>query len=192
MKALALLLGVIGFTVPMLWISPRLAEGQQLLQGEPAIGGPGFIDRRHQATGAFLATAEEIYRHYCSHCHGEDATGGGRLWASELSPEPPDLTTLEADEAYLVAAIRDGSATHGKSNLCPPWGRTISPPDVQRLARYLLELGGQSSPVRDQTAAASDLQRQPFPWLLMLVVFGEIAILWRMLYRQKEGSNAIP
>lgn len=150
-----------------------------------------LINRREQARRAFLASPEGIYRHYCSHCHGDDAMGGGRLWASELSPSPADLTALGLDMESLMAAIRDGSASQGKSNLCPPWGRTISPANLQRLAQYIVSLGEETSPPASQSAVPTEPVGEPLPWLLAAVLFGELALLWRMLRRKKEASNVV-
>ncbi len=157
--------------------------------------GQEIINRQEQARGMVLTTPHSIYRHYCAHCHGEDARGRGRLWASELSPTPANLTMLGADEDYLIAAIRDGSTAHGKSNLCPPWGRTISPVNIERLARYVASLGGKTSmspPARAEARGSlPEPVREPFPWLLGLFILAEIGVLGGMLRRRKEGSSLV-
>ena len=142
-----------------------------------------LINRREQARSAFLATPQGIYQSYCAHCHGDEAEGSGRLWATELSPSPPDLTALETDKEYLLAVIRDGSGAQGKSNLCPPWGGTISPADVERLAQYILSLRSETS-TPEPTIPAEPV-REAFPWLLLAVVLGEAAFLWRLLRGEK-------
>ncbi len=155
-------------------IAPSASLGQEDLT----------IDRRQQARDAFLATPQGVYEHYCAHCHGDDGTGGGRLWASELSPPPADLTALGEDRDYVIEAIRDGSAVHGKSNLCPPWGSTISATNIERLAQHVVSLGGERASEMDvQPVSAS------FPWLLLLIVLAEIALLWWML--RKEAPHAL-
>lgn len=155
-------------------LAPAMSLGQEHL----------IINRRDQARGAFLATPQGVYGHYCAHCHGEDGTGGGRLWASELSPAPADLTGLGVDRDYVIEAIREGSAVHGKSNLCPPWSPTISTANIERLAQYVLSLGSEAAP---------EIQTQPvreaFPWMVMLVVLAEIALLRRML--SKRSSHVV-
>ncbi len=158
--------------------------------------GQEIINRQEQARGMVLTTPQSIYRHYCAHCHGENARGGGRLWASELSPTPANLTTLGVSEDYLIAAIRDGSTAHGKSNLCPPWGRTISPANIERLARYVASLGAETSmspPARAEALGSlSDPVREPFPWLLGLFIPAEVGVLWVMLQRRKGGASRVP
>jgi mono/diheme cytochrome c family protein len=167
--------------VPFIWQTGR---GQEI------------INRQEQARGMVLTTPQSIYRHYCAHCHGENAMGGGRLWASELSPTPANLTTLGVSEDYLIAAIRDGSTAHGKSNLCPPWGRTISPANIERLARYIASLGGKkptdSNPsVSSMLTATPEAVREPFPWLLSIVLLAEIGLLgWILRAKALSGQRS--
>ncbi len=173
--------GLTAWVLVLAVLVPEVAEGQQNL-----------INRREEARAAFQATSQGVYDHYCAHCHGDDGTGSGRLWASELSPRPADLTALDADREYLITAIRDGSASHGKSNLCPPWGRTISPTDIERLAHYITALGSGTSaaPVSEADALPQPVG-EPFPWLLSGVVLAELVLLWQMFRRKKEVSHAV-
>lgn len=157
-----------------------------------AVAGNELIDRRDQARGAFLATPQGVYQHYCAHCHGDDATGGGRLWATELSPSPADLTALKADKQYVLAVIRDGSTAHGKSKLCPPWRQTISPADAERLAQYIISLGGKTPPLPSQPPTLPETAGEPFPWFLVAALIGEIVLLWQMQRRRKEVTNRVP
>lgn len=149
-----------------------------------------FINRQKQARGTFLATPHGLYDHYCAHCHGDEAKGNGRLWSSGLLPMPADLTALEASEQDLVAMIRDGSAALGKSNHCPPWGRTLSAPDIERLAQYLVSLAGKTllPPV---SAARREPEREPFPWIPTTALLGETVLLWRLIRRWRKTSNAL-
>lgn len=167
MKPLFCFKAMIGFALIMTTCLVQVVKAQEL------------INRRDQVRGAFLATPSGIYGHYCAHCHGDNAKGGGRLWATELSPSPPDLTELEADKEYFLAVIRNGSAAQGKSNLCPPWGRTISPANVERLAQYILSLRSETS--APEPTIPFEPVRETFPWLLVAVVLGEAAFLWHML-----------
>ena len=155
-----------------------------------------LINRREQHRKMELLTPQMIYTHYCAHCHGEDGTGGGRLWPSELSPKPADLRALGVNEDYLIAAIREGSGVHGKSNRCPPWGRTISPADVQRLARYVLALANgnltgldmpDSLPSMDGLEPVTD----PFPWVVCLFIVAEMGLLVLMFRHRKGGVDLV-
>lgn len=155
---------------------PRVALAQDL------------IHRRDQARSAFLSSPQGIYRHFCAHCHGEEGKGDGRFWASELSPPPADLT-VQSDKQYVIAVIRGGSVAHGRSNLCPPWDRTISSANVERLAQYVVSLGGKTS-LPPSGPVAPHLE--PFPWLLVAVLVSQVLALWRMLRRKKAVSNVVP
>ncbi|MFQ5722871.1 MAG: c-type cytochrome [Terriglobia bacterium] len=163
------------------------ALGPALALAQPAPG-QELINRRQQARGAFLATPQGLYRHYCAPCHGENADGEGSFWAIELEPRPADLTALAADKEYVLEVIRDGSVGHGKSNLCPPWGRTISPANQERLAQYVASLSHETSASVPQAEPVTE----PFPWLLVVLLLGEIVILWRLFRARKEASNAVP
>ncbi|MFQ5776568.1 MAG: c-type cytochrome [Terriglobia bacterium] len=154
--------------------------------------GEELINRRDQARAAFLATPQAIYRHYCAPCHGESGEGEGSFWASELEPKPTDLTALVADKEYVLQIIRDGSDAHGKSNLCPPWGRTISPANQERLAQYVVSLRSDIPPPPAQPVVSTQPPTEPFPWLLVLVLLGEMVFLWRMFRPKKEVSNVVP
>ncbi len=171
------------FAIFLAWCASHLAQGQEL------------IERREQARAAFLASPEGIYGHYCAHCHGEGGVGNGRLWATELSPKPTDLTASDLDEAALVKFITQGSAALGKSSFCPPWGRTISAANIERLALYIRSLRGEatlpaSAPAA--SAAAREPAGDPFPWKLAGVVLAELLVLGWLFRRWKETQNAVP
>ena len=163
------------------WAMPTLLI--MVLHNAQVARGAEVINRREQARRMLLATPESTYVHYCAHCHGDDGTGGGRLWPTELSVKPADLTALDAGEDYLIEAIREGSAVHGKSNLCPPWGRTIAAQNIQRLARYIAALGGESSsepqaPAKRAQPPAKPVRtaaRVPAPGLSAASAFGRLA-----------------
>lgn len=151
-----------------------------------------FIDRRRQALVVPLQTPPGLFRAYCAPCHGDDATGGGRFWVSELTPAPADLTTLGVNQAYLLETIRNGSQSHGKSNLCPPWGLTLSDADVQRVALYVLALDAANGVAEEPVEAAPIPRAQPFPWLLLFVLVAEGVIIGFLLRRRRRMTHGIP
>ena len=158
---------------------------------EPTAGREEFINRRRQVQGAALTTREGLYLHYCAHCHGEQGKADGRLWTTgESRPALTDLSTTQLDQAALVKFITEGSAASGRSNFCPPWGKTISPPNVQRLARHIGSLGGTKEPppprMEIQPASA------PFPWDLLGLILAEIGLLVWMILRNRGHSHAVP
>ncbi len=73
-------------------------------------------------------SGQEMYRAYCSSCHGLDAKGNGPA-APAMKRMPTDLTTLTADnhgkfpELHVYATIQgDGnSPVHGSKDM-PVWG----------------------------------------------------------------------
>ena len=145
-----------------------------------------LIHRREQARQDFLATPKGIYLYYCAHCHGDDGKGEGRLWSTELSPKPADLTVLRADKEFLFKGIRDGPSAVAKSNLCPPWGRTIAPDKIERLTQYLLILAGQSQALSDRPAVPAGVVIQPLPWFLTVLIAAECALLGWMLFKRRK------
>ncbi len=79
----------------------------------------------------------QLFRQYCSTCHGDDARGDGQN-ASMLSPAPTDFTGEKRlkDVAYLRRVIAQGSAAVGRSPLSPPWGRSLNPQEIEYLVAY--------------------------------------------------------
>ncbi len=153
--------------------------------------GEEFINRRRQVQGAALTTRAGLYLHYCAHCHGEEGKGDGRLWTTGKSrPTLTDLGSTQLDQAALVKFITEGSAAAGRSNFCPPWGGTISPPNVQRLARHIGSLGAtQEPPPPPPETQSTDA---PFPWDLLALILAEVGLLVGMVLRIRGPSRAIP
>ena len=80
---------------------------------------------------------KQVFIRYCATCHGDEGKGDGQN-ASNLVPPPPDLTASRgaADLGYLRRVIAEGSAAVGRSPLSPPWGRTLSPQQIEYVALY--------------------------------------------------------
>ena len=78
-----------------------------------------------------------VFAQYCATCHGDTGKGDGQN-ASNLVPPPPDFTASKAlaDTAYVRRVLTEGSAAVGRSPLSPPWGRTLSPQQVDYLILY--------------------------------------------------------
>ena len=96
-----------------------------------------------QAAGLNYAQGQgkQLFDHYCATCHGDEGKGDGQN-ASNLNPPVPDLTTSKslADPAYVRRVIAEGSAAVGRSPLSPPWGRNLSPQEVEYLVLYCQRL----------------------------------------------------
>ena len=83
------------------------------------------------------------FQHYCQTCHGESGAGDG-FNAFNLDPRPRDLSEpkfqTKKSDADLVEAIRRGGAGVGLTALMPPWGRTLSPREIEQVVRYVRSL----------------------------------------------------
>lgn len=147
------------------------------------------IPRRDQSRGAFLATPQGTYGHYCAHCHGDAGKGNGRLWPMDLSPRPPDLTATTLDGNALARFIAEGSAAAGRSSFCPPWGRTISEMERDRLVRHLAALAGRSTEPTPQNESAAGQPPEGFPWPWVCALVVEALVLARLLVGGRGGGT---
>jgi mono/diheme cytochrome c family protein len=127
-NALALLL-----LLPALPCCRRPAPGPP---GEPMLEAIRAEEREAGLTYA-EGQGKHVFDHYCATCHGDLGKGDGQN-ASNLNPVPPDLTTSKnlADASYLRRVITEGSAAVGRSPLSPPWGRTLSPQEIEYVTLY--------------------------------------------------------
>ena len=90
-----------------------------------------------------LRLGRETYRHYCMTCHGEGGAGDG-FNAFNLDPHPRDYSDpafqKKKSDTELADAIRRGGAGVGLSALMPPWGRTLSDPQINQVVLYIRTL----------------------------------------------------
>ena len=97
------------------------------------------------ASGAAQAKerGEDIYRTYCTQCHGSQGNGKG-INTRDMSVQPRDHTDAKAMSARsdqdLIKVIKEGGAAINKSVLMPPWGDEFSDEEVNDLAQYLRKL----------------------------------------------------
>jgi mono/diheme cytochrome c family protein len=116
---------------------------------QPAVPADVMLDaiRSEERVGGLTygeGQGKHLFAQYCSTCHGDDGHGDGQN-ASNLNPPPPDLTVSKnaRDAAYLRRVIGQGSAAIGRSALSPPWGRSLSPQQIDYLVAYCAALGRQ-------------------------------------------------
>jgi mono/diheme cytochrome c family protein len=92
-----------------------------------------------QAAGLTYAQGQgkHLFDQDCATCHGDGGKGDGQN-SSNLTPAVPDLTVSKnlADAAYVRRIIAEGSAAVGRSPLSPPWGRSLSPQEIEYLTLY--------------------------------------------------------
>ena len=90
--------------------------------------------------GYELRMGKEVWFHYCQTCHGEAGAGDG-FNSLNLDPKPRDLSDpvfqKKKTDADLADAIRRGGAGVGLSPLMPPWGKTLSPREVDQVIAYV-------------------------------------------------------
>lgn len=87
---------------------------------------------------------EEYYKHYCNICHGEEGRGDG-FNAYNLDPKPRNFTEIipSMDDQYLYKVISEGTASVGKSALCPPRGLYLERGTIEAIIEYLRKLNDQ-------------------------------------------------
>ncbi|MEI8185511.1 MAG: c-type cytochrome [Chlorobiaceae bacterium] len=91
-----------------------------------------------------LKEGKRLFSHYCAVCHGETGDGSGQYYG--LTPTPANFT----DKAFmksmtnekLFKAIMEGSASMGKSNMCPPWGKSFNSEELEFIVAYIRTLSG--------------------------------------------------
>jgi mono/diheme cytochrome c family protein len=93
---------------------------------------------RDDALDAREARGHRVFLQRCATCHGPQGRGDGQN-AYNLQPPPPDfresLAKLSVGDRRKV--IEGGTAALGRSPLCPPWGRSLGPDDVEALLAWL-------------------------------------------------------
>jgi cytochrome c553 len=91
------------------------------------------------------APPDEIFRTFCSTCHGEDGTGNPNWKELGLDTAPPNFKDkkFSSKEPLIdwIRVIRDGGKKHGFSNFMPAFGGTFSEEKIKEIAQYLKSLG---------------------------------------------------
>jgi mono/diheme cytochrome c family protein len=106
----------------------------------PAPPGKDAVQEAFREDGltAREARGHRVFVQRCATCHGPEGRGDGQN-AFNLRPPPPDfqesLARLSVADRRRV--IEGGTAALGRSPLCPPWGRSLSPDDVDALLAWL-------------------------------------------------------
>lgn len=88
---------------------------------------------------------KRLFEHYCATCHGDTGEGDGQN-AFDLDPPPPNFRESLGTQSTSGwrQIIEGGSASVGRSPLCPPWGHTLTVGDIDALIAYLAVLAGPS------------------------------------------------
>ncbi len=93
-----------------------------------------------------VTRGEQLYRHHCLFCHGEEGRGDG-LNSYNLSVSPRNFADsrridTRTDE-QLAETIANGGQDSGLSKEMPPWGNTLTPGQIARLVDHIRRLGRQ-------------------------------------------------
>jgi mono/diheme cytochrome c family protein len=93
---------------------------------------------RADALTAREARGHRVFLQRCATCHGPEGRGDGQN-AYNLQPPPPDfqesLAKLSPTDRRKI--VESGTAALGRSALCPPWGRSLGPDDVDAVVAWL-------------------------------------------------------
>lgn len=93
-----------------------------------------------------LKEGKRLFNHYCYECHGEAGDGSGQYYGYSLTPQPANFTdkafmkTLSDETIFKV--ISEGSVSVGKSNMCPPWGKSFDKEEIDCLVAYVRTFTG--------------------------------------------------
>ncbi len=93
---------------------------------------------KEDALTAQQARGHRVFLQRCSTCHGPQGRGDGQN-AYNLQPPPPDFqeSLAKLPVADRRKVVESGTAALGRSPLCPPWGRTLGPDDVDAVVAWL-------------------------------------------------------
>ncbi len=95
-------------------------------------------------TNSFAASAEELYKFYCSQCHGVQGKGDGPNATPSQPVSPRNHTDAKAMKKLtdddIINVIKSGGPATSKSPMMPPFGKTLTDDEVKLLKDYLRKL----------------------------------------------------
>lgn len=138
----------------------------------------GDVSPRDQV---FLLSHKKTFEYYCSPCHGIKGKGDGTFFTIDLKPKPRNFTDVEymkkRTDDQLVKSITEGSKAVDKSNLCPPWGKTLTDKRIKELVVYIRGFSSQDAEkpiVVAKTATGEDKKvsafRSSLRWVFVVVI----------------------
>jgi len=97
------------------------------------------------ATG--FAQADDVkktYDFYCAQCHGLDGKGKGPNVTKDFATTPRNFADPKEmnklTNADVKTAIKDGGPAVSKSELMPPWSKTLTDAEIDGLVGYIRKL----------------------------------------------------
>ncbi|NOY16079.1 MAG: cytochrome c [Gammaproteobacteria bacterium] len=87
------------------------------------------------------AEDKQLFEFYCAQCHGLTGKGDGPNVTKDFKTDPRNFTSVadmeKLSDADIKNVVMDGGAAVSKSELMPPWGKTIAEADVDKLVAYV-------------------------------------------------------
>lgn len=96
-------------------------------------------------SGATIAAdAKQDFEFYCAQCHGLTGQGDGPNVTDDFATDPRNFTNAQEMEKLSDADIKnmilDGGPSASKSELMPPWSKTLTLEQVDALVKYIRQL----------------------------------------------------
>ena len=115
---------------------------------------------KDDALTAQQARGHRVFRQRCATCHGPEGRGDGQN-AYNLQPPPPDFqeSLARLSPADRRKVVENGTAALGRSPLCPPWGRTLPPDDVDAVVAWL-DVASRPSPAEPEAQPRARWRRR--------------------------------
>jgi mono/diheme cytochrome c family protein len=93
---------------------------------------------------ATASETEKVFKFYCAQCHGLEGKGDGPNVTKDFPVSPRNFTNAaemnKLSDADLKNVIMDGGPSVSKSPMMPPWGKTLTPEQVDGLIKHLRTL----------------------------------------------------
>ena len=93
---------------------------------------------------ATASETEKVFKFYCAQCHGLEGKGDGPNVTKDFPVSPRNFTNAaemdKLSDADLKNVIMDGGPSVSKSPMMPPWGKTLTPEQVDGLIKHLRAL----------------------------------------------------
>jgi len=90
------------------------------------------------------AEADQLFSFYCAQCHGKTGDGKGPNVVEDFPVTPRAFNSAaemnKLTDADMRNVIRDGGPVASKSPMMPPWGKTLSDAQIDKLVGKLREL----------------------------------------------------
>ena len=101
-----------------------------------------FLGLALLAGGSAQATDDKtLFDFYCAQCHGVEGKGKGPNVTKDFATDPRDFTNKtdmeKRSDEDIRAVIKDGGPAISKSELMPPWGKTLSSAEIDQLVGYV-------------------------------------------------------